>query len=183
MKQKYKWKSFNYGLCKEKRFKKIAWIPSHHLHWKFKLWAERCKGKTLLDVLNKLLNAKSLLTMPKNVLPLHLKQTFPLILWIFTEGEGDEIKSRPIPLLYCPKYVQFLHCVPKFTVNIYSVNMINQAYGLVRQRKRKEIPKKYPVYLSSATQPQVGGKICNGSLRDFRNSLFFKTATSGSPVF
>ena len=32
--------------------------------------------------------------MASNVLPLHLKQTFPPIIWIFTEGEGDEIKSR-----------------------------------------------------------------------------------------
>ena len=34
----------------------------------------------------------SLLTAPSNVLPLHLKQTFPPIIWIFTEGDG--IKSR-----------------------------------------------------------------------------------------
>ena len=34
----------------------------------------------------------SLLTMPSNVLPLHLKQTFLPIIWIFTEG--DEIESR-----------------------------------------------------------------------------------------
>ena len=27
-------------------------------------------------------------------LPFHLKQTFPPIIWIFTEGEGDGIKSR-----------------------------------------------------------------------------------------
>ena len=27
--------------------------------------------------------------MPSNVLPLHLKQTFLHIIWIFTEGEGD----------------------------------------------------------------------------------------------
>ena len=32
--------------------------------------------------------------MPSNVLPLRLKKTFPHIIWIFTEGEGDEIKSR-----------------------------------------------------------------------------------------
>ena len=32
--------------------------------------------------------------MPSNVLPLHLKETFPPIIWILTEGEGDEIKSR-----------------------------------------------------------------------------------------
>ena len=33
----------------------------------------RCKGKTLLDVLNNLLKTKSLLTSPSNVLPYHLK--------------------------------------------------------------------------------------------------------------
>ena len=27
-------------------------------------------------------------------MPLHLKQTFPPIIWIFTKGEGDGIKSR-----------------------------------------------------------------------------------------
>jgi len=32
--------------------------------------------------------------MPSNVLPLHLKQTFPLTILIFTEGEGDGIESR-----------------------------------------------------------------------------------------
>ena len=31
--------------------------------------------------------------MPSNVLPLHLKQTFPSIIRIFTEGEGDGIES------------------------------------------------------------------------------------------
>ena len=39
---------------------------------------ERCKGKTLLGVVNKLLNTKSLLTMPSNVLPYYLPQVnFP----------------------------------------------------------------------------------------------------------
>ena len=32
--------------------------------------------------------------MPSNVLPLHLKQTFPPIIRIFNEGEGDGIESR-----------------------------------------------------------------------------------------
>ena len=32
--------------------------------------------------------------MPSNVLSLHLKQTFPPIIWIFTEGEGDGIEYR-----------------------------------------------------------------------------------------
>ena len=40
----------------------------------------RCKGKTLLGVVNKLLKAKSLLTIISNVLPLQLKQTFPPII-------------------------------------------------------------------------------------------------------
>ena len=40
----------------------------------------RCKGKTLLGIVNKLFVFKSLLTKPSNVLPLHLKQTFlPII--------------------------------------------------------------------------------------------------------
>ena len=54
----------------------------------------RCKGKTLLGDVNKLFVFKSLLTTPSNVLPLHLKQTFPPIIWIFTKGEGDGIESR-----------------------------------------------------------------------------------------
>ena len=44
--------------------------------------------------INKLFVFKSWLTTSSNVLPLHLKQTFPLIIWIFTEGEGDGTKSR-----------------------------------------------------------------------------------------
>ena len=37
----------------------------------------RWKGKTLLSVVNKHFKRKSLQTSPSNVLPLHLKQTFP----------------------------------------------------------------------------------------------------------
>ena len=37
---------------------------------------------------------KSFLTRPSIVLPLHLKQTFPSIIWIFTKSEGDGIESR-----------------------------------------------------------------------------------------
>ena len=43
---------------------------------------------------NKLFVFKSLLTTASNVLPLHLKQTFPPTIWIFTEGVGDWIESR-----------------------------------------------------------------------------------------
>ena len=54
----------------------------------------RCKSKTLLGIVNKLLKTKSLLITPKNVLPLHLKQTFTPIILIFTDGEGDGIDNR-----------------------------------------------------------------------------------------
>ena len=47
-----------------------------------------CIGETLLGVVNKPM------TSPSNVLPLQFKQTFPTIIWIFAEGEGDEIESK-----------------------------------------------------------------------------------------
>ena len=49
-------------------------------------------GKTLLADVNKIIVFKSLLTTPSNILPLHLKQTFPPIILIF--NEGDVITSR-----------------------------------------------------------------------------------------
>ena len=52
----------------------------------------KCKSITLLGVFNKFLETKSLLTTPSNVSPLHLKQTFPPIISILSEG--DWIKSR-----------------------------------------------------------------------------------------
>ena len=50
---------------------------------------------------NKLFVFKSLFTTPSNVLPSHLKQTFLLIIWIFTVGEGDEIESRLPFKIFC----------------------------------------------------------------------------------
>ena len=55
----------------------------------------RCKGKTLLGVVKKLWKQKVCWQRP--AMPFYLKQTFPIIIWIFTEGEGDWIKSR-LPL-------------------------------------------------------------------------------------
>ena len=40
----------------------------------------RCKGKTLLGDVKNFFVFQSLLTTPSNVLPLHLKQTFPPII-------------------------------------------------------------------------------------------------------
>ena len=51
----------------------------------------RYKDKTLQGVVNKLLEIKSLLKSPSNVLPNYLQKPFPPI-WIFTKGDG--IKFR-----------------------------------------------------------------------------------------
>jgi hypothetical protein len=65
----------------------------------------------LLGDVNKLFVIKSLLTTPSSVLPLHLKQTFPPMISIFTDGEGDEIESR-LPFKIFPT----LHVIPSLLV-------------------------------------------------------------------
>ena len=63
----------------------------------------------MLSDVNKIFVFKSLLTMPSNVLPLHIKQTFPPIIWIFTEGEGDGIQSRlPLKIFFTLAKVQII---------------------------------------------------------------------------
>ena len=68
----------------------LASIPSTSPSVKIQIMGRkvclRFLDKTLLGVVNKLF-----------VLPLHLKQTFPPIICIFTEGEGNGIESR-LPL-------------------------------------------------------------------------------------
>ena len=46
-----------------------------------------------IQIIAELFVTKSLFTTPINVLPLHLKQTFPPTILIFTKGEVDGIKS------------------------------------------------------------------------------------------
>ena len=70
-----------YQICKVKKITKIAWIWSWFtFRENSNHGRERYKGKTLLGVVNKLL-----LTMLSNILPLHLKQFFPPIIWFFAE--------------------------------------------------------------------------------------------------
>ena len=73
-------------------------IPSPSSSVKIQVMARKvclkCKSKTLVGIVNKLFVFKSLLPTPSNVLPLHPKHTFVLLIWIFTEDEGDGIKSR-----------------------------------------------------------------------------------------
>ena len=57
-------------------------------------WFNALKFLATSTDVNKLFVSKSLLSIPSNVLPFHLNETFPPIIWIFTEGEGDGLKSR-----------------------------------------------------------------------------------------
>ena len=68
----------------------MAWILSNHLNlqWKFKLMA----GKFTWG--NKAKHWWMMSTIYLFFLNLDLKQTFPPIIWIFTESEGDEIIPR-----------------------------------------------------------------------------------------
>ena len=85
----------------QKRFEKIAWIqfdsiPSPSPSVKIQIIG----GKVYLRVIRQNIAGwcqqnfvfKSFLTTPSIVLPLHFKQTFPPIIWIFTEGDG--VKTR-----------------------------------------------------------------------------------------
>ena len=67
--------------------------------------------------------------MPSNVLPLHLKQTFPLIILIFTEGEGYGIESRlPFKIFSTLKQMFF---------GVYTLLQKKVSYHEILQKKRK----------------------------------------------
>ena len=87
----------------------------------------------MLGDVNKLLKTKSLLTMPSNVLPLHLKQTFPPIIWIFTVGEGDGIESR-LPLKIFSTLISIF-------LNLFS--SVYSQYFLRQNSNKKSNTKKY----------------------------------------
>ena len=61
----------------------------------------------MLGDVNKLFVFKSFFTEPSNVLPLHLKQAFLHIFWIFTEVEGDGIESKLPFKIFPTLYVLF----------------------------------------------------------------------------
>ena len=75
---------------------------------------------------NKLFVFKSLLTMPSNVFPLHLKQTFPPITWIFMEGEGDVIDSR-LPF----KIFSTLRIRDTFVIYVVNLTFIKKAWNTI----------------------------------------------------
>ena len=78
----------------------------------------------MLGEVNKLFAYKRLLKMPSNVLPLHLKQTFPPIIWIFTEVEGDGIKSRLSSSIFCTLTYK-MNCKPQFS-NLFSKHIFTR---------------------------------------------------------
>ena len=94
------------------------------------LW---CKGKTLLGVVNKLFVFQSLLTTHSNVVPLYLKQIFPPIIWIFTEGEVDWIQATSWNLLY---FNSMANC---YIWNALGQNLENSESCLSLSWKRPEI--------------------------------------------
>ena len=71
----------------------------------------RCKGKTLLGVVNKLLNDS-------------YKETFQPIIWIFTEVEGDGIKSRLSSSIFCTLTYK-MNCKPQFS-NLFSKHIFTR---------------------------------------------------------
>ena len=82
--------------------------------------------------------------MPSNVLPLHLKQTFPPIIWIFTEGEGDEIEFR-LPFKInstLPIYWEFeLVLIHKSQLNVEGSSSSRAAFK-DQKRWERALPKK-----------------------------------------
>ena len=78
---------------KYKRFKKVAWI-----HWTFKMlvgkftWGN--KAKYCWGMSTNFLFSKVCWQRPTMFCHLHLKQTFPPIIWVFPEEEGDGFESR-----------------------------------------------------------------------------------------
>ena len=110
---------------------KIAWIRTHHLQWKFKLWA----GKFAWDINNCCKCSQQTLENKKqsNVLPLHLEQIFPSIILFFTEGDG--IKSR-LPFIIFST-LNFVHTIkvknPKYWIKkklpVVPVPPISEGWG------------------------------------------------------
>ena len=73
----------------------------------------RCRGKTLLGVVNKHLKTKSLLTSPSNALSYYLKKTFPPTIWIFPEVMGSNPGYPVKSFLLYPIWVFLPHIVSK----------------------------------------------------------------------
>ena len=106
-------------------------IWSHHLHLK----------ESLLKVIRQNIAGwwqqtfcfQKLLTMPSNVLPSYLKRTFPLEIWIFTEGEGDGIEYRlPFKFLSKKTIAVEWYCVFFKTLRLSDPKFFDQTWYLFK---------------------------------------------------
>ena len=70
-------------------------------------------------------------TRPSNVLPLHLKQTFPPIIWIFIKGEGDGIESR-LPFKICST---LLILMLVYSISFYWSKVFCQKWFIAKKRE------------------------------------------------
>ena len=67
----------------------VIWIRFHHLQWKFKLLVG-----SLIEVIKQNIAGWCQQTFCYQNFVDNTQQAFPLIIWIFTEDEGDGIESR-----------------------------------------------------------------------------------------
>ena len=123
----------------------------------------RCNGKTLLGDVNKLF-FKSLLITPSNVLPLHLKQTFPAIIWIFTVCKGDEMESRlpfkifsTLPKNWKVNCIQFTYLLVTFLLISFLAAMWNQYAISITHVKNKIwlVPHSHVCYITFFSNIQI----------------------------
>ena len=81
------------------------------------IWSNKAKHCWVMST--NFLFSKVCWQMPSNVLLLHLKQTFPPIIWIFTEGDG--IKSR-LAFKIFSTLLEIYNFVPRLNVNSINVS-------------------------------------------------------------
>ena len=103
-------------------FKKIAWIWSHHLQWKFKLLAGKFtwgnKAKHCWVMSTNLLFSKVCWQHPAVFCLYTSSKFFPPIIWIFTEGEGDRIEFRLPFKIFSTLNKNLLWTCTQHTVNL-----------------------------------------------------------------
>ena len=86
-------------------------------------------------------------TTPSNVLPLHLKQTFPPIIWIFIEGEGDGIKSRlPFKIFFTLLGLIYFCSLVRLACLLISSQDFSNGFSRSHLRLGEKSTKKAPVW-------------------------------------
>ena len=94
---------------------------------------------------------KSLWTTPSNVLPLHLEQTFPLIIWIFIESEGDGIESRLLFKIFSTLPTIRTKCLYFFFQNCNTLHHVDWWDSLWTKNKKKALSPWHYKYSGSSS--------------------------------